>query len=496
MKNLNNITIVGGGTAGFVAALILNVRFPSVNISVIRSKRIGIVGVGEGSTEQWKHFMEYVSIDEKEMIKECDCTFKSGIMFRGWSDDDYLHSIIADLSKVTCGQNLPVYNKLVADKFNNKFFNEEESWHNRIPEEMFFNGNIPVNQYHFNTHKLNDYLTNLSLKRRISVIDDEILDVQLNENGEVDKLVGENDTYSSDFYIDCTGFSRLIISKLGAKWKSHSQYLKMKSAIVFSLGDTEEYNLWTLAQAMDYGWMFKIPTWGRSGNGYIFDSDYITAEQAKEEVEKFLGHKIEVNKEFKFDPGCLDKVWIKNCCAIGLSANFVEPLEASSIGTSIQQTFLLMHRLPNYSQTTIDQYNDSCEKILLNIRDFIVLHYITNKENSEFWKDLKKMKLPESLKKNLERWEHNMPIREDFSDVGGYGLFYELHFVQILNGLKLFNTQSIKKEYDLFPKNIRKSVDDFLTLRKFNQKNMPTFGHKEFISLIRGEKKLDKVKKV
>jgi tryptophan halogenase len=88
---------------------------------------------------------------------------------------------------------------------------------------------------------------------------------------------------------------------------------------------------------MDYGWMFRIPVWGRHGNGYIYDSDYIDEHQAKLEAEKYLGYEVEVAKKIDFDPGALDKVWINNCVAIGLSASFVEPLEASSIGTSIQQ---------------------------------------------------------------------------------------------------------------------------------------------------------------
>ena len=309
--------------------------------------------------------------------------------------------------------------------------------------------------------------------------------IVLNEAGAIDHLVGEQGTYQSDFYIDSTGFSKMLISKLGAKWQSYSEYLKMKSAIVFPIGDTEEYNMWTVAQAMDYGWMFKIPVWGRSGNGYIFDSDYITPEQAKEEVEKFLGHEITVGKTLHFDPGALDRVWIKNCCAIGLSSSFVEPLEATSIGTSIQQTFLLMHRLPNYDQATIDKYNKDISDILTNLRDFIILHYITKKDNTQFWKDVRQLPIPESLAENLKKWKKNLPIADDFKGSTDYKLFSEAHHIHILAGLKLFDTELIKQEYDMMHPAIKQRAETFIRETRTLEKTQPTVGHKEFIAHIR-----------
>jgi tryptophan halogenase len=345
----------------------------------------------------------------------------------------------------------------------------------------------PFNQYHFNTNKLNDFLTKIAEIRKINVIDDEILDIELNELGEIGKLVGEQNSYSSDFFIDCTGFKKLLISKLGAKWKSHSNYLKMKSAIVFPTSEKEEYNMWTTAQAMDYGWMFNIPVWGRNGNGYIFDSDYITADQAKVEVEKFLGHEITVGKHINFDPGHLDRVWIKNCCAIGLSANFIEPLEATSIGTSIQQAFLLMHRLPNYNEKTIEKYNKDINDIMINIRDFVILHYVTNKDNTQFWKDVAKIELPDSLKENLKRWRTNLPVADDFSDQTDYVLFRDAHYLQILAGLNLFDVESIKNEYEMMHPNAKNIADNFIRETRTFEKMNPSIGHKEFISTIRNK---------
>lgn len=485
MDKIKKITVVGGGTAGFVAALILKVRFPQSDISVVRSKKIGIIGVGEGSTEHWNEFMKYIDVPYQTVIRYCDATFKCGIMFRGWGDKDYMHSIGPE-NDIKNGQYPTVYGRLISSNSPNHALNPSLTWQNKIfAKHLDPSRPSPFNQYHFNTNKLNDFLTEIAKIKKIPVIDDEILDVELNEQGEISNIIGENASYSSDFYIDCTGFRKILISKLGAKWQSHGKYLKMKSAVVFPTKEKEEYNMWTVAQAMDYGWMFNIPVWGRNGNGYIFDSDYITADQAKVEVEKFLGHEVDIGKHLTFDPGHLDRVWIKNCCAIGLSANFIEPLEATSIGTSIQQAFLLMHRLPNYTEKTIERYNKDVCDIMTNIRDFVILHYITKKTNTEFWKDVSKIEIPDSLKENLEKWRTNLPIADDFSHQTTYTLFKDAHHLQVLAGLGLFDRDSIRKEYEVMHPEIKQIAENFIRETRTFERIDPAMGHKEFISAIR-----------
>lgn len=484
-KTPKSIAVVGGGTAGFVAALILKTRFPSINVSVIRSTKIGIIGVGEGSTEHWFQFMKHINVDHHTVIKECGATYKCGIMFQGWGEQDYLHNI-QDEYNVKAGQYPFFYGRQIGEGLpptelvaKRNLENQVNTWFLDKPFSS------PTNQYHFNTHKLNEFLTKTCAQRGINVIDDEIKDLTINDSGEIDVIIGENDSYKYDFYIDSTGFRKLLISKLGAKWVSYSKYLKMNSAIVFPTDDTEEYNMWTIAKAMDYGWMFRIPVQGRGGNGYIFDSNYITAEQAQEEVEKTLGHKVNIGKHITFDPGALDNVWIKNCCAIGLSASFVEPLEASSIGSSIQQSFLLMHRIINYNDAVIDSYNKDVNDILINIRDFVALHYVTKKDNTQFWRDLQTVELPESLKEKLDIWKTRLPINEDFNDVSRYVMFTEAHHLFIMNGLGLFDKDSIKKEYEMYDPEIRMHADRIIDEQQTLINTTKSLPHKKMIEAIR-----------
>jgi len=488
---INSITIVGGGTAGFVSALILQKTFgDKIKIRVVRSTKIGIIGVGEGSTEHWADFLSYINVEHKEVIKKCDATIKCGIMFRNWTSKDYIHNVSEPYDKRYSQQRL-AYTKLMAEGRSIFEMVHPEMLVNKVHKRHAENFTSPVNQYHFNTNKLNEFLTNLSIERNIDVIDDEIKDVILNENGEVDYLVGENDNYNSDFYIDSTGFKRVIMSKLGAKWKSYEKYLKLNTAIVFPTGDKENYNTYTTATAMKYGWRFNIPVFGRHGNGYIFDDNYITADEAKKEVEEELGHEINVAKEIKFTPGALEKSWLKNCYAVGLSANFVEPLEATSIGTSISQAYLLANYLINYDENTIEFVNKQVNSIMDNIRDFVFLHYLTDRDDTKFWQDVKKIEMPDSLKEKMKLWKNRLPYAEDFSSQSDYCLFWDRNFTLVMYGLGLINRDSLRQIVEKTNKMFLNNVNDIIEVEEghldFAIQNNELITHKEYLKTIRGE---------
>jgi tryptophan halogenase len=275
------------------------------------------------------------------------------------------------------------------------------------------------------------------------------------------------------------------MNKLNVKWKSFSKYLTLNSAITFPTGDEENYNFWTEAKAMDAGWKFKIPVWGRHGNGYIYDKNFINSDQAKLEVEKELGHEIEIGKTFEFDPGALETVWNKNCVAMGLSGCFFEPLEATSIGLTIQQSFLLMHRLQNYDENVIKDYNKSFESITENIRDFIVLHYLTKRNDTDFWKNVLHLEIPESLKYNLEKWKTKLPINEDFSGNSHYSMFSAQNFIVVMSGLDLFNNSAISQEYSLLVDQIKNNAEQTLSRLIFDENTRKLIEHKKILQIIK-----------
>ncbi len=480
------IAVVGSGTAGLVSALILKTRFPDYQIDIICSKRIGIIGVGEGSTEHWTDFASFVGLKTGEMIRATDATMKIGIVFKEWGVPEYMHSIQDGYNLVWLKKYPMIYAKLVSDSADSKDLSGKIFWENKVQKWFLENNRTPVAQYHFNTFKLNEYLTQIALERNITILHDEITDVTINADG-IDELKSKDATYKYDFYVDCTGFKKFLISKLGAEWVSHKEYLHTNNAIVFQTPDTENYNMWSLAQGMKYGWMFRTPTYGRWGNGYIYDGTYLTPEQAKEEVEQVLGHPITVGQHITFDPGALDRAWIKNCCALGLSSSFVEPLEASSIGATIQQCFMLVTRLINYNQDAIDKYNESFRDIVENIRDFITLHFVCPRRDTEFWRKVSETKLPPSLEQNLNIWRHKMPVEDDFEKISKSILFKELHYIFILQGLQLFDKDSIKKEYETLPQDAKdyviKVLEDLENANSSVQEEVIT--HKEMLTAIR-----------
>jgi tryptophan halogenase len=476
------VCVVGGGTAGLITATILK-EFLDIDVQVIYSSKIGIVGVGEGSTEHFTGYMNFVGINQVDIIKECDATYKAGIFFEDWSENPYLHYVGQPFNDRYAQYNYTyayqisrkdpqvVPQSILDNKIHSLYLSDLES--------------PPFYQFHFNTHKLNLFLQNFAKNKKIDIVDDDIQDVVLDSSGNIKKVVGEKGSYSADFFIDATGFKKMLIGKMNPKWNSFKDFLKMKSAVVFPTPSNEEYALYTKAKAMKYGWCFTLPVWGRNGNGYIFDSDYISVDEAKDEVTQVFGN-VDFGKEFNFDPGYLEDSWIKNCAAVGLSSAFVEPLEATSIGTTIQQSFLLMHKIANYSEKDIKEYNRSFKTIMENIRDFIFLHYMTKKNETDFWVDVSKISPPDSLSEKLDSWKNRLPMYEDFSLDSNYTLFKDANFIVVMHGLNLFDTQEIKKEFDLYPERIKNLARERVLGFNTHDKDEPKLSHKEMIQRIRG----------
>ena len=183
MKQVKSLTVVGGGTAGLISAIILKMRC-NIDINVIYSSNIGIVGVGEGSTEHFGEFMKFANINPSEIITECDATFKTGIFFENWSNKNYVHSVATEYSS-TFGQYHNIYAKQISE--NKKSLVPKYILDNEYADSLLYNfDNTPgVNQYHFNTFKLNDFLIKIAKKNNIVFFDDEIKDVVLSEDGSI-----------------------------------------------------------------------------------------------------------------------------------------------------------------------------------------------------------------------------------------------------------------------------------------------------------------------
>jgi tryptophan halogenase len=267
----------------------------------------------------------------------------------------------------------------------------------------------------------------------------------------------------------------------------------MNSALAFPTEGTEDIPSYTEATALSSGWCWRIPTQERYGNGYVFCDSFIDETKAYDEVQTYyrdvLGIKksLEIGRKVKFGAGYVEEFWLKNCAMIGLSGIFVEPLEASSIGTTIQQCFRLIPSLIYYNKNdtiTSSKYNYDLRNISENIVDFIQLHYITQRQDSEFWKWCKDgIKLTDFNKNYLDHFKENFPNIHYFNHP--LQLFSHLNYAQVMHGLRMFDTEKIKQVYETHFSQYTANSDKLLEENKTYCNTVPTYSHREAINILK-----------
>ena len=250
-----------------------------------------------------------------------------------------MHSI-TDPMDAARGTHFKHYASVISRNKPKDWLQTPRTWQNKFHLSHFNQVNESASQqYHFDTHALNRFLHHECNKRDIKVWTDDLKDAILDEDGYMAAVTSDTVEYRGDFFIDCTGFSRMFVGKkYGVNWKSYADYFPVNSAISFTTGEMEEYPKFTKATArkMDGIGRFQLKLGLETGMFTRINSPLRTRHR---EMEEAYGESLEIAKEFKFEPGRLEKAWVKNCYAVGLSQSFVEPLEATSIGSSIQAMF-------------------------------------------------------------------------------------------------------------------------------------------------------------
>lgn len=398
-----NIVIVGGGTAGWLSALFLSKIVPNVhNITVVDSSKIGNIGAGEGSTGLLNGIITNQIADFGcnivDFLRETNSTLKLGIRYQDWvrPGSNYVQPIDGSYS----ANEIPDYHFLYSLLNDYKGSSHTITPLGYMLEEkkstFFSNGidNLGLHAYHFDASLVGQYFKKICLQANVVNIDNEIIDVNLTETGEIASIVLEDSTtLSGDFFIDASGFNKVLVKKLGIKWESYGKQLPVNSAMPFHIKykENEIIEPSTLALAQKHGWMWRIPIKNRYGAGYVYSDSFISDTQAHAEIEKSLGHEIDPLKVIKFDSGRLEKFWHKNCLAVGLSSAFLEPLEATSIHATLIQLWYFVNEFARdtydntYSETAEKFYNKRVSKVFENIRDFLIIHYRTGRTDTDFW---------------------------------------------------------------------------------------------------------------
>jgi hypothetical protein len=433
------IIVVGGGTAGWLAALFVSKVRPEHEVIVIESSNIGIVGAGEGSTGLLTNILTNAiwnfGCDHNEFLKETGATLKYGIKHIDWTPvkGHYFGPLDGTMSHSAIPDGAFAYQHSVFDLS----MLHKSSEMGLLLETEISNIDRKTKKFthyhhalHFDAHKVGKYFKKVVLKsNKVTHIDSEVLNVNLNEQGSIVSLKLDNQqTIDGDFFIDATGFKRVLMNQLKTPWVSYQEHLPVNSAMPFILDYKEEEtpDPYTTAWAQNSGWMWQIPTVERKGCGYVYCDKFTTDEQAHLEIENTLGRSITPIKVLKFDTGRLENTWVKNCLAIGLAAAFAEPLEATSIHSTIVQinkfVFECLKPTPELTinSGTIKNYNTKINQMYDDFKDFLVLHYMGGRTDSEFWKYITSgATKTEFVSTILEMSKTKLPTQNDFNQYFG-----------------------------------------------------------------------------
>lgn len=415
---IRSIVIVGGGTSGWMVAAALAKHLPNKfgQISLIESAEIGTVGVGESTIPHIRQFNEMLGIDESEFIKKTQATIKLGIKFNDWGNigDSYFHPF-GEHGNITQGIDFHQY-WLKSRALGEQSSIEEYS----IAAMAAFSGKIPLSEqlkattfsdynysYHIDASAYADFLKDYSTILGVNHIEGKVIAVNQQNNGFIHTVTLENkEQISGDLFIDCTGFTALLIDKtLRTPYIDWSHWLPTDRAIAVPCELANNVMPYTQATANTCGWQWQIPLQHRMGNGLVYTSAYMEDQQAIDTLMASIpGKALADPKMFHFKAGRRQYSWQKNCVAIGLSSGFLEPLESTSIYLIQLGINKLLELLPDksFKQAEIDEYNKSIADSYELIRNFIILHYhVTKREDSEFWRYCKNMPIPDDLQRLL-----------------------------------------------------------------------------------------------
>jgi tryptophan halogenase len=443
-KRIHDIAIVGGGTAGWLAAAMLARALPGTRtvITVIESPDVGIVGVGEATIPPIIDVLRFLSIDEADFVRHTQATYKLGIKFSDWRQlgHSYWHPF------GTFGASInrrPFYHCWhwaqaagLAPRFNDfsPCATLGEAGRFRFPDG---NPDSPASglryALHFDAALVAKYLRSYSERLGVARIERTVLGAARRPDGFLDQLqFSDGSTLRADLYIDCSGFRGVLIEQiLGTGYLDWSAMLPCDRAVAFPTALTSARPPYTHSRARSAGWHWRIPLQHRAGNGYVYASSHCSDEQAYADLASTLGEKPLADPRFlRFVTGRRKLFWNRNCVALGLASGFLEPLESTSIHLVTSGMYHLLEHYPDkdFDQTNIDSYND--EVICQNerVRDFVVLHYcLTQRDDTPFWRYCRSMAIPDSLRQRIDLYRRTGRIRwragELFTDLSWFYIF-------------------------------------------------------------------------
>ncbi len=493
LDNSNKIqkyVIVGGGTAGWFSAAIL-VRAllnTGCKIELVESPNVPTIGVGEATIPSIVDTLRYLNIPLPEFIRETNATFKLGIKFSDWHTvgDHYWHQFgfvggkMDDrpfyqhwLKYVMHGGELDYtdFSPSVAMAKHNKFHIGNPNKPNNLSASTY--------AFHFDAGLVAKYLTDYCANNGVIHTKSHVRDVVLDDRGFIQSVISEKgQPIAGDFFIDCSGQHGLLIEKaLNVGFENWQQYLPVDRAIAVQSETLSQLLPYTESIAHEHGWRWKIPLQNRTGNGYVYCSEFCDENTAIDALNRHIfGEKLTDPKVLSFVTGKRDKIWFKNCLSVGLSSGFLEPLESTSINLIVKGMMDFVNCIPDKdcNQQTIDEYNRLMDIEYECIRDFLVLHYCTSaRQDSEFWRSWQHRSIPDSLQTKLALFRQQGRLFQNELD-----LFTADSWYAVLEGMKVrpisydplidaSDFTKIKQSLPQYIKGLQDSVDLLMTHDEF-----------------------------
>lgn len=469
---IKKIVIVGGGTAGWMAASFANfLTNPNIEITLIESKEIPIVGVGESTTGAVTDvFNDHYNLgDVSDFLKKTGATYKYGIKHTNWvtNDDSFLSPIGCSFEQTKKYPTLDydhirilhiAENKKFDSLLQNRLMDENKLYYifgeknNPYKEIIGEDGYRLINNNDIGLH-IDAYLTAQYLKekllqsKRLNRIEDTITSISKDEKGFVKSLkLKSGQEVFADFFLDVSGWSKTIMKEMGVEFVSFKNNLITNRAGLFpKLRTNEPIKNHTVVTGRKHGWTFEVPLQTRIGRGYVYNSDI----SSDEDVMKDIG--VEFKKIISFENGRLNKMWVKNVLSIGLCSHFVEPLEATGLHTTSRQLeyffrYFFTSNLDCNNNYLIDDYNNQINSFIDDLRDFILLHY-QSKRKEDFWLEASsKDKWTEEFNRKMQIWKSRMPRECDYHHKGRKHDLGNALWIQVGHGYGIFNSEVARQE--------------------------------------------------
>ena len=455
------MVIVGGGTAGWMAAnLFANKWSDQVQVTLVESPDVGIIGVGEGSTPTLKRFFDMLNIAESTWMSRCNATYKMNISFNDWSPNSgvksYSHPFTSQIDTFTSRAFLVNgrTRRLGLDV-------------NITPSDFLINGvlaqqgkgpltpdNFPFKMeygYHFDSNLLGKFLADFAVSKGIFHKRAHVERVERANNGDINAIVTrDGEVIKGDFFVDCTGFSALLIQKtLGVKFNAYKDNLFNDSAVVMPTTVSDKIPVETTSTALSTGWCWKIPLRNRFGHGYVYSSGFISADDAETELRTHLGC-LDADipaRHLKMNVGSLDQHWSHNCLALGLSQGFIEPLEATALHLVQLSIEMFITKLEQGGLKSLiarnqvrEEYNHFVKERFERVRDYIVAHYKLNtRDDSDYWRaNRDNQHLSDSLLHILDVWYKREDLAAEIKRQGLNNHFDAVSWQCLLGGYGAF----------------------------------------------------------